>query len=200
MTIAVFDPHPYTIRDRFHIFAPEESLSNGSQPISTQTDQVHIMSIDTSTDAANEDAVFDSERKGCASNRCRVLLVFNQAHIVRVLKTQLEQHDFQISTAYNAESALKMIHTGVYDAVVIDVVISGMGGVQLCMNINRQLQHDKPQLFLTGVSASAIAALHTDWPINAQGLDWPISVTQLLEATSAFATSTLAIGEVGNQR
>ena len=143
------------------------------------------MSIYTSIDAANKGAVFDGKRDNDRDgnvNHCRVLLVFNQAHIVRVLKAQLEQIDCTVLTAHSAEKALEMIHQYSFDAVLIDTELSGMGAEQLCMNINRQMQITQPQLFLTGVNAISIAAQPTDWPTNALGLAWPISVSKWLEA------------------
>jgi len=148
------------------------------------------MSIDSSTDTANVSAVFDIKRGVEYEDRSthrRILLVFNQAHIVRVLKTQLEQTNCSVHTSHGAESALEMIHADIFDAVVIDSELSGMGAVQLCMNINRQMRHSKPRLFLTGVTAIELAAQRTDWPINAQGLAWPISVNQLISVIEGCA-------------
>ncbi len=169
------------------------------------------MSIDASTDAANVGAVFDikpgMEREGNNTRR-RILLVFNQAHIVRVLKAQLEQTNYLVHTAHNAENALEMIHTDKFDAVAIDTELSGMGAVQLCMNINRQMRQAKPQLMLTGINAIELAEQRTDWPVNALGLAWPISMAELIGAIEGSeigeqgqpSESAFAQSKVGNQR
>lgn len=169
------------------------------------------MSIDTSTDAANMGAVFGTKHgveREDRSTHYRILLVFNQAHIARLLKTQLDQTTCLVYTARSAESALEMIHAEKFDAVVIDAELSGMGAAQLCMNINRQMRHTKPQLLLTGVTAIELAAQRTDWPINAQGLAWPISVAQLVSVIEASAieveeplsASAFTHSKVRNQR
>jgi len=148
------------------------------------------MSIDTSTPAANEELALNDE--ACANTSCRVMLVCNQAHIIRVLKTQLEQQGCWVSTARSAERALEKLHASSYTAVVVDTDVAGMGALQLCMNIDRQIQQNKPRVFLSGAAAIDMAQQTTDWPINAEGLDWPISVTYLLAAINPAPTTSAA--------
>jgi len=146
------------------------------------------MSIDTSTPAANEELALNGE--ACANARCKVMLVCNQAHILRVFKTQLEQNGCWVNTARSAERALEKLHISSYSAVVIDTDVAGMGAVQLCMNINRQIQQNKPRVFLSGATAIEMAEQKTDWPINAEGLSWPISLSYLLAAINQTPTTS----------
>jgi|GEM_PF-3171287 len=148
------------------------------------------MSIDASTPAANEELADTPSTR--LDDHNRILLVCNQAHILRILKTELEQQGYWVSTARSAERALEKIHANRFCAAVIDADINGMGAVQLCLNINRQVKHNTPQLFLSGATAIELANQKTDWPLNAQGLAWPVSVSYLLESISATPASVLA--------
>ncbi len=117
--------------------------------------------------------------------RYPVLLVFSQAHVMRVIKKQLEQFGCQISSAHDAEGALSLIHENAYAAVLADADLPGTNGIQLCMNIHRQLQQatqEQPLLFLTGITEDELDACETDWPVHAQCLPWPLNVETLLTA------------------
>jgi len=165
------------------------------------------MTVNNLKDAAKKGAVVDIKRnetnheaKQVKSSQIQLLLVFDQAHIARVLKSQLESFDCAIYTAHSAERALQMVHEYSFDAAVIDAELAGMGCQPLCTVINRQAPL---QLFLTGANAFDIAAQSTDWPSNAQGLAWPFSVTELLDAIVSNRmndVSTFADSKVGDQR
>ena len=131
--------------------------------------------------ARNMSAAKDLDSVG---DQTHVLLVFSQAHVVRVIKAQLEHSGCQVSSIDNAESALSLIHAGHYAAVLVEADLPRMNGVQLCMNIQRQLQQNQPQLFLTGITTCELAEHQSDWPMPAQCMPWPINVEALLQALS----------------
>lgn len=126
-----------------------------------------------------------SDVQSNVSTRHPILLVFSQAHVLRVIKKQLEQFGCQVSSAHDAEGALSLIHENAYSAVIVDVDLPGTNGILLCMNIHRQLQQvtqEQPLLFLTGITDDELDTRQTDRPVPAKCLPWPLNVETLLSA------------------
>ncbi|MEZ4806363.1 MAG: response regulator transcription factor [Flavobacteriales bacterium] len=80
----------------------------------------------------------------------KVLLVDDEADIVEMLKYNLERDGFQVSTAFNGRDALKVARSERPDLIVLDIMMPGMDGVEVCMQL-RQMPEFKDTLitFLT---------------------------------------------------
>ncbi len=129
-----------------------------------------------------------------------MLLVFNQAHVVRIIKAQLEELGCSVSSACDAESALALLHQANFTAAIIAFDLPGMNGIQLCMNINRQIHQDPPRLFLSGISQTQLESENTDWPVRAECLEWPISVATLIQSLVAPQSERATHGSLAQRR
>jgi two-component system, OmpR family, KDP operon response regulator KdpE len=78
----------------------------------------------------------------------KVLLVDDDASIRRALHTTLSALGFEIEEASAGEQAVSFVRTERYDAVLLDVNMPGMGGVEACRNL-RRLAPGLPILMLT---------------------------------------------------
>jgi DNA-binding response OmpR family regulator len=78
----------------------------------------------------------------------RILLVEDDPRLAEMLSEYLGQAGFQISVAPLGTAALKQLSEAAYDAVVLDLMLPDMDGLDLC----RQLRttSDTPVLMLTG--------------------------------------------------
>jgi two-component system KDP operon response regulator KdpE len=77
-----------------------------------------------------------------------VLLVDDDAAIRQALRTTLSSLGFAVQQAANGEEALVTLRTNEVDAVLLDVNMPGMGGLDACRKI-RSLQPTLPILMLT---------------------------------------------------
>jgi two-component system OmpR family response regulator len=78
----------------------------------------------------------------------RVLIVEDEADLASVLKSGLSEERHAVDVAENAEMALEWIEVAPYDAIVLDVMLSGMSGIDLCRHL--RANHCKtPILLLT---------------------------------------------------
>jgi len=73
----------------------------------------------------------------------RILLVDDQAHVLRVIKLSLDRNGFEVDTALSAEIALDMLQQGAfesnpYDVVITDMDMPVMDGRELADCINRR--------------------------------------------------------------
>jgi two-component system, OmpR family, KDP operon response regulator KdpE len=78
----------------------------------------------------------------------RILIVDDEAAIRRALKPPLAELGFQVAEAVRGEEALQMLRAGVYDAVLLDVNMPGIGGIETLRRI-RAFAPRLPILMLT---------------------------------------------------
>ncbi|MGD0891874.1 MAG: response regulator transcription factor [Terracidiphilus sp.] len=78
----------------------------------------------------------------------RILVVDDEAAIRRALKPPLAELGFQVAEAARGEEALQMLRAGVYDAVLLDVNMPGIGGIETLRRI-RSFASRLPILMLT---------------------------------------------------
>ncbi|HQW07186.1 MAG TPA: response regulator transcription factor [Flavobacteriales bacterium] len=72
----------------------------------------------------------------------KVLLVDDEPDIVELLRYNLEREGYAVQTALNGKDALKSAKTWHPDLVVLDIMMPGMDGVEVCMQL-RQLPEFK---------------------------------------------------------
>ena len=72
----------------------------------------------------------------------KVLLVDDEPDIVELLRYNLEREGYLVQTALNGKDALKAAKSGRPDLIVLDIMMPGMDGVEVCMQL-RQLPEFK---------------------------------------------------------
>lgn len=68
----------------------------------------------------------------------KVLLVDDEPDILELLKYNLEREGYLVQTALNGKDAIKAAKSGQPDLIVLDIMMPGMDGVEVCMQL-RQL-------------------------------------------------------------
>lgn len=78
----------------------------------------------------------------------KILVVDDEESIVELLKYNLEQAGFEVTTAMDGQKAFDLVRSETFDLVVLDLMIPGMDGLDVCkqMRIN---QITTPILMLT---------------------------------------------------
>ena len=69
-----------------------------------------------------------------------ILLIDDEQQILRALKTILTAHHFRVSTAINGEQGLALAAAQLPDAIILDLTLPDMEGIQVCEQI-RQWSH-----------------------------------------------------------
>lgn len=80
-------------------------------------------------------------------NSAKILIVDDAQQVRRVLRTTLSSEGYTIYEAGTGEEALNLIRTAPPDAILLDVNMPGMSGLQTCQEIRRH--SDVPILMLT---------------------------------------------------
>ncbi len=91
----------------------------------------------------------------------KILIVDDEKHIVKGLKVSLEQDGMTVSAAYDGEEALNMIREGDFDAVLLDVMLPKMTGIEVCKAVREFSQVPIIMLTAKGEDTDKIEGLET---------------------------------------
>jgi len=79
-----------------------------------------------------------------------VLAVDDDPAVLRIIESQLTRHDFAVKTAANGEEALAILRELKPAVLILDVMMEGMSGYDLCHVVKRDRRlQDVPVIFLT---------------------------------------------------
>lgn len=77
----------------------------------------------------------------------KVLVVDDEKSIVKGIKYSLEQDDMQVDVAYDGEEALQKAKENDYDIILLDIMLPGHTGLEVCQMIRED--SDVPIIMLT---------------------------------------------------
>ena len=83
----------------------------------------------------------------------RVLIVDDEEELVTTIAERLQIRGIQAQTATDGETALKMIEADPPQVVVLDVMMPGMGGIEVLQRMNAQ-NLKIPVILLTGYGST----------------------------------------------
>jgi two-component system, OmpR family, response regulator RegX3 len=81
----------------------------------------------------------------------RVLLVDDEPDIVEPLAYALEQDGFQVVSVAEGQAALDLARSNTFDVVILDVMLPGMSGIDVCRTLRNE--SDVPIVMLTARDA-----------------------------------------------
>ena len=77
----------------------------------------------------------------------KILVVDDEKSIVKGIKFSLEQDDMKVEVAYDGETALELANANHYDMILLDIMLPGFSGLEVCQMI-REFS-DVPIIMLT---------------------------------------------------
>lgn len=72
------------------------------------------------------------------NNQAKILVVDDEERIRRLLKMYLEREDYTIDEAENGEEALRKATAEDYDLILLDIMMPGMDGIEVCKQLREQ--------------------------------------------------------------
>ena len=78
----------------------------------------------------------------------RILIIDDQDSIRRVLREVLENENYQVDDAANGQTALELIKEQEYDAILCDIKMDGIDGIEVLEKVKAQC--DTPVIMITG--------------------------------------------------
>ena len=120
----------------------------------------------------------DVERKGAEATKAWVLVVDDEPELLRGVCRGLKLQGYSVTEAHSGEEAVQHLSRRPFDVVVSDIVMPGMGGIQLLKEIR---QHDLhvPVVLMTGAPAVSTAVQALEYgafhyltkPVETEALD-----------------------------
>lgn len=83
----------------------------------------------------------------------KILLIEDEPGIVSVIMRGLSQAGMEVSVAGDGTTGLQMATSHTFDLIILDLMLPGMGGVQVCREI-RKVNDTIPVLMLTALSST----------------------------------------------
>lgn len=83
----------------------------------------------------------------------KILLIEDEPKVAAFIKRGLEEQQHNVEVAYDGIAGEKMVSQHPYDLLILDVMLPGMNGLELCKRIRGQEIHT-PILMLTALSAT----------------------------------------------
>ncbi|MCH8495077.1 MAG: response regulator transcription factor [Balneolales bacterium] len=92
----------------------------------------------------------------------KILLVEDELKVNRFIKKGLEENGFFVEVAFDGLSGVRMACTGLYDLILLDIVLPKVSGLEVCQQI-REAYQSVPILMLTalGTTEDKIRGLDT---------------------------------------
>ena len=81
----------------------------------------------------------------------KILVIEDEKLLADSLKTMLESKGFEVETAYDGETGAEYAELGIYDLLILDVMMPGLNGYQLAREV-RARRLSTPILMLTAKS------------------------------------------------
>ena len=120
----------------------------------------------------------------------RILVVADESHIRRVMRTTLTSNGYEVSEAMNGDEALGLVRSSDYDLVLLDVNMPGKSGIETCREIRAMGSH--PAIIMVTVrdsEADKVEALDA----GADGyITKPFGISELLARIRAVLRRTVA--------
>ena len=131
----------------------------------------------------------------------RILVAEDESSIARALKALLEKNKYTVDVVDNGTDALAYITSSPYDALVLDIMMPGMDGIQV-LRAARTQGVATPALFLTAKSqvedrvAGLDAGADDYLPKPFASAEFLARVRALTRRNSTYVPSVLTVGNV----
>ena len=116
----------------------------------------------------------------------KVLLVEDEPSISGFIKKGLEENGFEVLQAFDGEMGLRLGLLHEFNVIILDLILPGTNGLELCRKLREEAQIDTPVLMLTALNETddVVAGL------NAGGDDYlgkPFKFQELLARVKALS-------------
>jgi PAS domain S-box-containing protein len=100
-----------------------------------------------------------TEFRQAANGKTRILMVDDNLPFLELYSESLRDAGYEVLTATNGSQALRLIRNEVPDLVVLDVVLPGLSGIEICRKI--RADPNLRDLFVVLISGQAVSAEQT---------------------------------------
>lgn len=123
-----------------------------------------------------------------------ILIIDDEADIVELISYNLKKEGFSVDSAYDGESALKKIKSSSYDLIILDIMLPGIQGIELCKIIRGTPEISRiPIIMLTAKGEEFDRVLGLEMGAD-DYITKPFSTRELIARTKAILRRTESAG------
>ncbi len=127
----------------------------------------------------------------------RILLIEDEANVVSFIKKGLSEEGYEMSVAFDGETGLKMALAHRYDLIILDIMLPGKNGLEVCRAI--RAENDlSPILFLTALGTAENVVIGLDTGAD-DYLVKPFKFIELLARVKSLLRRSTAHAQPGGQ-
>lgn len=86
--------------------------------------------------------------------RMKILLIDDEVSINGFINKGLEENGFAVTQAFDGEMGLRLARNGDYDVIILDLIMPGMNGLEVCRQLRETHQIQTPILMLTALNTT----------------------------------------------
>lgn len=84
----------------------------------------------------------------------KVLLIEDEQHVAAFIRKGLEENGIQVVQSFDGTTGLTMALSDHYDVIILDIVMPGMSGLELCTRLRKEYDNQTPVLMLTALGTT----------------------------------------------
>lgn len=84
----------------------------------------------------------------------KVLLIEDEQRVASFIRKGLEENGILVAQAYDGATGLSMALNDSFDVIILDIVMPGMNGLEVCKRLREEQGHDAPVLMLTALGTT----------------------------------------------
>ncbi len=84
----------------------------------------------------------------------KVLIIDDEVSINGFIKKGLEENGFEVMQAFDGEMGLRLARNGDFDVIVLDLILPGINGLEVCRKLREEHQMQTPILMLTALNTT----------------------------------------------
>ena len=94
------------------------------------------------------------------SDKKNILIVDDEPHIVNLVKLSLDKRKYDVSGAYSAREALRLIDSHIPDVIIVDLMMPGVNGYELCQSLRENLKTKQIPIIILSAKGQMNDKLH----------------------------------------
>lgn len=119
----------------------------------------------------------------------KILIVEDEKQMSMFIEMELKHEDYQSDVSYNGIDALKKVKEGKYDLIILDIMLPGLNGIEVCKKIR---QHQNiPIIMLTAKSDLSDKVKGLDSGAN-DYMTKPFEIEELLARIRVIQRNTIS--------
>tara|TARA_B110000211_G_C14070103_1_gene549502 strand:- start:1950 stop:2636 length:687 start_codon:yes stop_codon:yes gene_type:complete len=84
----------------------------------------------------------------------KVLLIEDEQHVSSFIKRGLEEQGFKVTQAFDGTTGLKLATQDDFSIIILDVIMPGMNGIEVCSKLKNEFHIETPIIMLTALATT----------------------------------------------